>query len=96
MTDPVRLTAEEFFPFAMYGAHLAVARSQGLGFLTPPAPDCPTCGERITEISVRDDYQFTEDIVWLGVKPCRHRFTIPGQTVYETGVRAAEAIKEAP
>jgi hypothetical protein len=95
MTDPKRLTAEEFFPFAVYGARLADARERGLGILLPPAPDCPACGQRITEIAVRDDYQFTEDIVWLGAKPCGHQFTIPGDAAYEAANAATAAVGDA-
>ena len=91
MTEPVRLTAEDFLPFAAYGARLRL----GLGFLTPPAPDCPTCGEPITDILVRDPETFATDDVSLSIKPCGHTFTIPGEVVDETSRYAAETLKQA-
>lgn len=93
MTERVPLTADEFFPFAVYAAHLEVSQQLGLTILRPPAPSCPTCAQPIAEIVVSRSEAFTADELHLGMAPCRHRFSVPADTAYVALDQARSARK---
>lgn len=57
----------------------------GAGFLLPPFPDCPTCGQQPTELRVGDDHpaHFLTDRVAFGFRPCGHTFTADGEDLHQ-------------
>ena len=84
MTEPTRLTYEQLLPLATAIHRREAAVLAGAGFLLPPFPDCPTCGQQPNELFVRNDHpaHFLEDLIGFGFRPCGHTFTADGEDLY--------------
>lgn len=85
MSEPTRLAYDQLAPVvvALYRRERAVAA--GAGFLPPPFPNCPTCGQRPTALHVNGDHpaHFLEDRIGFGFRPCGHNFTADGDDLYK-------------
>ena len=95
MTEPTRLTYEQFLPLAVALHRRETATQAGAGFLLPPFPACPDCGQAPTELLVNSDHpaHLLEDRVVFGFRPCGHTFTVDGDDLH----RAREhARRESP
>ena len=80
MTEPTHLAYDEFLPLAIAFQRREAYERAGAGFLLPPFPDCPTCGQPPTELPVNSDHpaQFLHDRPGFGFRPCGHNFTVDG------------------
>jgi hypothetical protein len=81
MSEPTRLTYAQLTPVVTALCRRERAALTGAGFLLPPFPDCPTCGQSPAELFVRNDHpaHFLEDEVGFGFRPCGHTFTAGGE-----------------
>lgn len=93
--EPTHLSYEELLPLVAAVRRRETNALAGYGFLLPPFPDCPACGQQPAELFVRNDHpaHFLKDEVGFGFRPCGHTFTADGEDLY----RAYEhARREAP
>ncbi|MCX5253652.1 hypothetical protein OOK27_05615 [Streptomyces canus] len=84
MNEPTRLTYEQLAPIVAALYRREKAALAGAGFLLPPFPDCPTCGQSPTELRTGGDHpaHFLEDRIGFGFRPCGHTFTAHGEDLY--------------
>jgi hypothetical protein len=84
VNEPTHLTREQLAPIvtALYRRE-SYARA-GAGFLLPPFPHCPTCGQQPTELVTSSDSPdlFVRDRSAFGFRPCGHTFTADGEDLY--------------
>lgn len=90
MNEPTRLTYEQLLPLATAIQRREAAVLAGAGFILPPFPDCPTCGQQPTKLLVRNDHpnHFLKDEVGFGFRPCGHTFTVGGEDLYRANEQA--------
>jgi hypothetical protein len=95
VTEPTHLAYEQFLPLAVALHRREEYMLAGAGFLIPPFPNCPTCGEPPTELLVRNDHpaHFLADLTGFGFRPCGHNFTVSGEDLFRAHEQARQ---EAP
>lgn len=96
--EPTPLTREQLEPIVVAVHRREGYARAGVGFLLPPFPACPTCGQSPTEMAVRQSERFIEDRVQFGFRPCGHTFTVDSEDLYDVyeAVRQRVAQEEAP
>lgn len=90
-SEPRHLTYEELFP-VVAALHRRETYGRLGGFLLPPLPTCPSCGQQPTELATRNDSPdlFVRDRTALRFRPCGHTFTADGEDLYRAYDQASQ------